>query len=127
MTQRPIIAVLCGSTSQREDFDRLNELLTLEGKIVLAPGVWRFHGRSVFGPMESHTKCGLDQLHLAKIDMADEVHIIPKADGSLGSSTRAEYLHAIESEKMTVIHTTPSITFNAGSGRASRPKEVRHG
>lgn len=83
----PPISVICGSTSQREAFERLTGILTLQGRIVLGVGVYG---------AELADKAALDELHLRKIDLADEAHFIHKPDGSLGESTAAELEYAQE-------------------------------
>lgn len=84
------IACICGSTSQREQMTELNRQLTMEGKIVVAPGVFQHDG----DPLTEDQKIALDKLHFAKINMADEVHIIQKLNGSLGYSTARELEYA---------------------------------
>ncbi|HRD60367.1 MAG TPA: hypothetical protein PLZ93_21630 [Nocardioides sp.] len=91
---RPRIVVLCGSTRYFEEFQRQNLRLTLEGAIVLSIGFddasddqLRDAGR-LPADMEM-----LQQLHLRKIDLADEVLVL-NVDGYLGESTRREIEYA---------------------------------
>ncbi|WP_150952675.1 hypothetical protein [Microbacterium testaceum] len=63
-----------------------NRELTLTGVIVLAPA-------EVDGPVDDEQKAILDELHLRKIDLADEVHIV-NPGGYIGSSTRREIAYA---------------------------------
>ncbi|MFJ4158897.1 hypothetical protein [Microbacterium testaceum] len=63
-----------------------NRELTLNGVIVLAPA-------EVDGPVDDEQKAILDELHLRKIDLADEVHIV-NPGGYVGSSTRREIAYA---------------------------------
>ncbi|MES2169671.1 MAG: hypothetical protein V4479_02960, partial [Actinomycetota bacterium] len=72
-TTRPKVVCLCGSTRFRTEFDAANRTLTLAGIIVLAPGVFG-HTEGVTIP--ENDKAALDRLHLAKIDLADEVFVV---------------------------------------------------
>lgn len=92
MTQpaRPHIVVLCGSTRFKAEFEWINRALTLAGHVVLAPGVF---GHADAVPLTDQAKAALDQLHLRKIDLADEV-IVVNPGGYIGDSTRNEILYA---------------------------------
>ncbi|KKL70850.1 hypothetical protein LCGC14_2100780 [marine sediment metagenome] len=71
---------------------------TLAGKIVLSVGVCKHaehHGAEALGPEVVEA---LDELHLRKIDMADEVFIL-KVNGYIGKSTRRELNYAISKGK----------------------------
>jgi len=67
---------------------------TLDGKIVLSVGVSKHlppsHGGESLGP---ETAAMLDELHLRKIDLADEVFVL-NVDGYIGESTRKEIEYA---------------------------------
>lgn len=105
----PTISVICGSTRQREDFERLNAMLTLEERIVLSVGLFGHEaGLDMSGPV----KARLDELHLRKIDLADEAHFITKADGTLGESTTREYDYAKAHGKTIVVHDLSSVGAN---------------
>ena len=93
------IAVICGSTKNRKQMVELNKKLTLEGKIVLAPGVFAHDGDEITD--EQKTK--LDDLHLKKIDLADEVHVVV-VDGYIGPSTAAEIDYAKKTGKPITFH-----------------------
>lgn len=86
----PPVAVICGSTRQRADIAELNRRLTLAGRIVLAPGVFSQDG----DVLAVGDKERLDELHRRKIELADEVHVIAKPDGTLGASTSLELSYA---------------------------------
>lgn len=93
--ERPRIVVLCGSTRFREDFHRVNRVLTTRGSIVLAPGVFGHSGDL----LTDADKARLDALHLRKIDLADEVFVVNPAtaehpDGYVGESTSNEIAYA---------------------------------
>jgi len=87
---RPRIVCLCGSTRFRDQFAAVNRELTLAGQIVIAPGVF-VHADDV--PISDQEKASLDALHLAKIDLADEVFVV-NVDGYIGSSTANEITYA---------------------------------
>lgn len=89
-TTRPRIVCLCGSTRFRDQFAAVNRELTLAGRIVIAPGVFA-HADGV--PISEQEKTALDALHLAKIDLADEVFVV-NVDGYIGSSTAGEIAYA---------------------------------
>lgn len=85
------IVVLSGSTRFREDFERIAEELTLEGVIILMPHVW-LHAQPV-RHVDEATKFKLDELHLRKIDLADEVLVV-NPGGYIGASTSNEIAYA---------------------------------
>jgi hypothetical protein len=92
---RPIIVCLCGSTRFMQTFEDTNRAETLKGKIVLSVGC---DLRSAyFSNMSSDTveriKETLDELHLRKIDLADEILVL-NVSGYIGESTRREIDYA---------------------------------
>jgi len=88
---RPIIVCLCGSTRFGRAFAEANKAETLAGHIVLTIGCDR-HSDSELG-ITPEQKCRLDELHLRKIDLADEVLVL-NLGGYLGESTRNEIAYA---------------------------------
>ena len=85
------VITLCGSTRFKEEFMEVQKRLTLEGNIVISVGLFGHSGEEeVWSP---GTKEMLDDMHRAKIDMADEVFII-NVGGYIGSSTRSEIEYA---------------------------------
>lgn len=102
MIKRPTIVCLCGSTRFSEAFRNANLAETLTGKIVLSIGCDMRSDDDIFGhlPEEELTriKTQLDELHLRKIDLADEVLILNVA-GYIGESTRRELEYAISQNK----------------------------
>ena len=87
---RPRIICLCGSTRFKAEFEAANRDLTLDGKIVLSVGLFGHHeGLDMTGPV----KANLDELHLRKIDLADEVLVI-NPEGYIGESTTREIAYA---------------------------------
>ena len=87
------IVVICGSTRFMTEMTEANLNETADGKIVLAPGcnMKQPHARWA-DPLEAERLKGrLDQLHRAKIRMADEVLVV---GDYIGSSTLAEIRYA---------------------------------
>ena len=93
---RPRIVCLCGSTRFMEAFFEAGWRATLAGKIVLSVGVCKHadeegaHGAEALG---QHVADRLDELHLRKIDLADEVLILNVGD-YVGESTMRELRYA---------------------------------
>lgn len=97
--ERPLIVCLCGSTRFREAFQEVNRQETLAGRIILAPGVFGHSGELAPVDCESGPlKEALDELHLRKIDLADEVLVL-NVGGYVGSSTRREIDYALAMRK----------------------------
>ncbi|WP_047892949.1 hypothetical protein [Micromonospora sp. RV43] len=90
MNLTPSVVVLCGSTRFKTHFEQANRALTLNGRIVLAPGV--FGHADGIEPTDQE-KTLLDALHLRKIDLADEVLVV-NPGGYIGDSTRNEIAYA---------------------------------
>ena len=91
----PIIVCLCGSTRFSETFHEANLRETLAGKIVLSIGC-DFKSDSdleIAGQLTEEDKKRLDELHLRKIDLADEVLIL-NVGGYIGVSTAREAAYA---------------------------------
>jgi hypothetical protein len=83
---KPIIVCLCGSTKFRNEYEAAADRETLTGRIVLTVGSFsRDHN--------ADTKTRLDELHLRKIDLADEVLIL-NVRGYIGESTHRELAYA---------------------------------
>lgn len=94
---RPIIVCLCGSTRFGDAWKQAYREESLAGRIVLSVGVMVHAGEEPIrdnGPI----KIALDQLHLRKIDLADEVLIL-NVGGYIGDSTRRELAYAEASGK----------------------------
>jgi len=95
VTKPARIVCLCGSTRFVDTFNEWRKILTLEGKIVLSielvlPQTERED------PQHSNfqAKKMLDELHLRKIDLADEVMIL-NVGGYIGESTTRELKYAV--------------------------------
>lgn len=96
---KPKIICLCGSTRFIDYYNEWGRKLTLEGMIVLdielvVPKI------EADDPRHSNhqVKTMLDELHLRKIDLADEVMVLNVED-YIGESTRREILYAQEHGK----------------------------
>ena len=90
------IITLCGSTKFKDDFIRIQEELTLQGKIVISVGIFG-HADNKFGnEITPDVKLMLDDIHKRKIDLSDSIYVINK-NGYIGESTKSE----IEYAKMT--------------------------
>lgn len=87
----PRIVCLCGSGRFKEAFDRAEFEETIAGKIVLTIGC-NTHDIARSAELAQH-KPALDQLHLRKIDLADEVLIL-NVGGYIGESTGRELAYA---------------------------------
>ena len=94
----PVIT-LCGSTRFKEQFLEAQKRLTLEGNIVISVGLFGHSGDvEVWIP---GTKEMLDDMHLRKIDLADEIFVI-NVGGYVGESTRREIAYATKTGKKVV-------------------------
>lgn len=93
----PIIVCLCGSTRFWRTFQQASLAETMAGKIVLSIGAASGTDDEHFGnlPREEYdrVKAMLDELHMRKIDLADEVLIL-NCDGYIGQSTARELAYA---------------------------------
>lgn len=88
------VITLCGSTRFKDQFMEAQKRLTLEGNIVISVGLFGHSGdNEVWENMDegtlTATKAMLDDMHKAKIDMADEIYVI-NVGGYIGDSTRSE-------------------------------------
>jgi len=100
---RPKIVTLCGSTKYWQDFSRINAKLTLKGYIVLSVGYSNLGAADVFSQLTSEAKDlqrkRLDDLHLRKIQMSDEILVL-NVDGYIDSSTNQQIKFATEQNKV---------------------------
>lgn len=86
--QYPVVC-LCGSTKFKDDFLYWSKWFTLEGCIVVMPMVFGHAGDQITAIQKQE----LDNLHKAKIKMADMVFIINK-NNYIGQSTQSEITYA---------------------------------
>jgi hypothetical protein len=85
------IITLCGSTRFKDEFIYEQKHLTLDGNIVISVGLFGHSGdKEVWS---EKTKEMLDDMHLRKIDLADEIFVI-NPGGYIGFSTRNEIEYA---------------------------------
>jgi len=85
------VITLCGSTRFKDEFLAAQKRLTLEGNIVISVGLFGHSGDNEV--WDDGVKEMLDQMHLAKIDMADEIFVI-NPNGYIGTSTKREIAYA---------------------------------
>ena len=85
------VITLCGSTRFKEQFIEMQKRLTLEGNIVISVGAFGHCGDNEV--WTDGIKAMLDRMHLAKIDLADEIFVI-NVDNYIGDSTRNEIEYA---------------------------------
>jgi hypothetical protein len=97
--KRPIVVTLCGSTRFTEDTEQAMKEETLAGRIVLSIG---YDPNSlearVLEPLSVETRIMMDELHLRKIDLSDEILVINKG-GYIGESTKREIQYATDNGK----------------------------
>ena len=105
-SQRPRIICLCGSTRFWREFQKASLRETMNGKIVLSIGAATSadgddHTFGGYVPQEKYdaAKEALDNLHLYKVELADEVLCL-NVGGYVGRSTEREVLHAIRHGKV---------------------------
>jgi hypothetical protein len=91
------IVCLCGSGRFKEAFEKAEFDETLKGNIVLTIGC-NTHDIARTDELKHH-KPMLDELHLRKIDLADEVLIL-NVGGYIGESTMRELQYAIKQGKV---------------------------
>lgn len=96
MMQNYKVVTLCGSTRFKEQFMETQKRLTLDGCIVISVGLFGHSGDDdVWKP---GVKEMLDDMHLCKIDMADEIFVI-NVGGYIGESTKREIAYAEQKGK----------------------------
>ncbi len=86
------LVTLCGSTKFKNEFERMNMKLTLEGKIVLTVGFYEHHEGVELTDEQLEL---LKNLHFEKIKMSDEIFVI-NPNGYIGESTKLEIEYAKE-------------------------------
>ena len=95
-TRRPKIICLCGSTKFKKAFEDANWYFTSRGAIVLSVGCFMHADKK---PVSPELKEKLDELHLRKIDLADQVHVL-NIGGYIGESTQREIVYANQHKKI---------------------------
>ncbi len=111
----PRIVAICGSTRFMAEMTEANLQETVDGNIVVAPGFNMKEPHLLWaGPVEAEAlKTRLDDLHRAKIRLADEVLVV---GDYIGDSTRAEIAYARELGK-PVRFTHPEVDVSACDSR----------
>ncbi|MCK2023031.1 hypothetical protein KZC52_08865 [Microbacterium sp. kSW2-24] len=84
--ESPRVVCLCGSLRFPDLFDSERRRLTALGIIVLAP-------EAVSGEITMTMRTALGELHLRRIDLADDVRIVSEG-GYIGEATRREIHYA---------------------------------
>lgn len=84
---------LCGSTRFKAVWYEQTKRLTYEGIIVLGVGDLNPNRPDTNELIDAELKAKLDELHLRKIDAADEVLVL-NVGGYIGDSTRREIEYA---------------------------------
>lgn len=87
---------LCGSTKFKDQYMDAQKKLTLDGNIVISVGLF---GHADAEPLTVEVKAILDNLHLRKIDMSDEIYVI-NVGGYIGKSTGREIGYALKHGKI---------------------------
>lgn len=107
---KPTVVCLCGSTRFMQAFFDAGWAETLAGKIVLSIGVCKHaadHGGEALGP---EVVALLDELHLRKIDLADEILIL-NVGGYIGESTGRELAYArAQNKPIRFLEETPCLS-----------------
>jgi hypothetical protein len=84
------VITLCGSTKFKKQFREAEAAMTLSGNIVISVG---FFEQSEGITITEEQEKMFEQIHLRKIDMADEILVID-VNGYIGHSTRKEIDYA---------------------------------
>ena len=102
MIQQYRVVTLCGSTRFKDEFVKAQRELTLKGHIVISVGLFGHADGEYETVLTDRVKEMLDDMHLRKIDMADDIFVINK-NGYIGSSTKKEIEYAKAANK-TIIY-----------------------
>ncbi|WP_078596451.1 DUF4406 domain-containing protein [Evansella clarkii] len=84
------VITLCGSTKFKEQFEKANAYLTLQGNIVISLG---FFDQSEGIEITKEQAELFAKIHFEKINMADEIFVID-VNGYIGNSTKKEIEYA---------------------------------
>ena len=96
---KPTVVTLCGSTRFKEAFEDAQLAETVAGRIVLTVGGYLHRDEKAAKLLaENNNKARVDELHLRKIDISDEILLL-NVDGYIGESTRREINYAIDRGK----------------------------
>ena len=92
---KPKVVAIIGSSKFKDQQLGVAQRLTLHGNIVLVTGFW--HHRDMV-PITDEQKERIDRLTLAKIDLAEQVHVV-NVNGYVGESTKRQIAYANETLK----------------------------
>ena len=96
---KPQIVCLCGSTRFMETFHEAARIESLKGKIVLTVSdVLTYNKGKDPQLIDLGRKNMLDELHMRKIDISDEILVL-NVNGYIGKSTRNEIKYATKLNK----------------------------
>jgi hypothetical protein len=89
------VITLCGSTKFKQEYLNVNKWLTLQGNVVISVSLF---GQSDNEPISLSEKILLDEIHKAKIDLANEIFVID-VNHYIGMSTQNEINYAYSNGK----------------------------
>lgn len=92
------VITLCGSTRFKEDFIKAQEMLTLQGWIVLTVGLFGHADNKYQEVITPEVKEMLDDMHKRRIDMSDAIYVINR-NNYIGESTSSEIQYAMKQGK----------------------------
>lgn len=99
------VITLCGSIKFQDDFLRVQHELTIQGNIVLLPVFLNNINTSID---ITKLKPMLNEMHLQKIDMSDEIFVVNRG-GYIGDSTKHEIEYAKSKNKNVKYMVYPDI------------------
>lgn len=85
------VVILCGSSKYKDEFEKVQLDLTLQGNIVLSLPIFSQNDGLVLSDEQLNM---LSEMHKQKIDMADEIFVV-NPNGYIGNSTKQEIKYAI--------------------------------
>ena len=119
---KPKIICLCGSTRFMDCFHKANRDESLKGNIVLTVEIVAYDGATDPQRANPEEKRILDELHLRKIDLADEILVL-NVGGYVGESTKREidYARSLGKKVRWLEHDVPTWKriLNRARGRLS--------
>lgn len=89
------VVTLCGSSKYKDEFEKVQLNLTLQGNIVLSLPIFSQNDGLVLSDEQLNM---LSEMHKQKIDMADEIFVV-NPNGYIGNSTKQEIEYAISTNK----------------------------
>lgn len=107
------VITLCGSSSFKYEFERIEAELTLKGNVVLSPRIYEASESDTLSripikiPFSKILRELLEKIHLAKIDMSDAIFVI-NVNNYIGDSTRREIEYAKSTGKSVMYLNTMS-------------------